>query len=101
MGVHRTVRVPIYWLFVGAAVMFISPLLSIWASVTIAERNARETQQAQAAASEKARIRTCGTFTALLDVYIETPPSTAAGRGVQEAYLEQYRALGCEPPRKK
>ncbi len=100
-SMHRVVRVPLYWILVGVAVMFVSPLASIWASVTIAERNAHQTQKAQAAANEAARIRTCGTFTALLDVYVETPPMTPAGKGVQQAYLEQYRALGCVPPRKK
>lgn len=101
----KIVRVPFYWLIVGIMVAVVSPLTSIFASVQIAEGNARQViaaqQQSQVAAREESRLRTCGTFAALLDVYVETPPQTPAGKGAQAAYLVQYRALGCQPPRTK
>lgn len=100
---RREVRVPIYWLMVGVAVAFISPLASIWASVKIAnsnrERAEHVAQLAQTEAREEARLRACGLFTALLDSYVEAPPGTETGRKVQETYLSFYKLNRCQPPR--
>lgn len=101
----RPVQIPIYWLVVGMAVMIVSPLLSIFASVQIAEGNQRrviaEQQKAQEAGRAEARVKACELFTALLDQYIETPPPTPIGVGVQSIYLDFYRLNGCQPPRTK
>jgi len=102
---RREIRIPIYWLLVGVAVVFISPIASVWASVTIARNNSerivREQQQAQVEAQAEGRRVACSFFGASLDAYKETPPTTATGRNIQENYLEFYRLSGCQPPRDK
>lgn len=63
----------------------------------VAERNTRDQiERAQQAAYEQRRI-TCNTFAALIAVYVETPPTKATERNVEQAYREQYRALSCPP----
>ena len=101
----RTTRpIPVYWLIVGMATMVLSPLLSIFASVTIAERNAERTQlrqeQAQAQAQVESRKVVCAWIATNLDVFDETPPTGAAGRNLRVRYLELYRISQCQPPRK-
>jgi hypothetical protein len=102
--VTLTRPVPVYWLVVGMAVMILSPLLSIFASVQIAERNAersfKEQQRAQAAAQAQSRAVACSFFGASLDVYDETPPISATGRNLREKYVDLYTLTGCQPPRK-
>lgn len=101
----RPVQIPVYWLVVGMAVMIVSPLLSIFASVQIAEGNQKQVTAKQQAAQEagraEARAKACQLFTALLDQYLETPPPTPTGVGVQSIYLDFYRLNGCQPPRVK
>lgn len=92
-SLRREIRVPIYWLVVGMAVMLVSPILAVAASVHIAEN------RAERARAESAQ-RSCALFSALLDTYDETPPLTPAGRNVRATYLEFYTRNGCEPPRK-
>lgn len=115
-GLRREITIPIYWLVIGLAVMIVSPILSIFASVQIAQNNAekarhaaveadlraqRAAQLAAAETREEARLKTCDLFSALLDVYIETPPPTEAGRNVQRTYLEFYKLNRCQPPRSR
>jgi hypothetical protein len=101
----RDVHIPIYWLVVGLAVMIVSPLLSIFASVQIANHNRVQAEHAAAAAAvdakEEARIRTCALFAGLLDSYIEEPPSTKSGKAIRQTYLDFYNdpTLHCVPPR--
>lgn len=101
---QRVIRVPVYWLIVGVAVMFLSPLLSFLMSVRVAEANAAHTreQQAEAQAASQAtnRVVVCAWFAAWLDVYDETPPTTETGRTVRAKTLELYALTGCQPPRK-
>ena len=101
----RTTRpIPVYWLIVGMATMILSPLLSIFASVTIAERNAEHTRQqqaqAQAAAQVEARKVVCAWIATNLDVFDETPPTSQAGKNLRTRYLELYQISQCQPPRK-
>jgi hypothetical protein len=103
-GTQRVVRIPIYWVIVGVAVMFLSPLLSFLMSVRVAEANAAETraQQAksEAATAAAGRAVVCAWFAAWLDVYDETPPVSDTGRAVRAKTLELYQITGCQPPRK-
>lgn len=101
----RSVRVSVYWLAVGLAVMVVSPLLSIVASVQIAERGFQRSVAAQRVQDDLARQeqiqRACVLVGSLLAVYQETPPSTPAGRSVQLAYLDYYnQVLHCTPTRR-
>lgn len=102
---QRDVHIPIYWLVVGLAVMVVSPVLSIFASVQIANHNRDKAEQAAATASaeakEEGRLRICGLFGALLDTYVEAPPTTQTGKRVQATYLEFYTLNQCQPPRTK
>lgn len=102
--VQRVVRVPLYALIVGVALTVVSPPLSILASVQIAERNAEhviaEQQKTEATARVEARRVACDFFALNLDVYDQTPPSTATGRNLRKTYLEFYRLSGCQPLRK-
>lgn len=101
---QRVVRVPLYALLVGVLVTVASPLLSILASVQIAERNAArsiaEQRRTEAAARTEARRLTCAFFALNLDVYDETPPATAVGRNLRQTYLDFYRLSECQPARK-
>ncbi len=104
MAAPRVVRVPLYALVVGVAVMLVSPPLAILASVQIAERSAErsiaEQRRTEAAAREQARRVACDFFRLNLDVYDETPPASALGRNLRQTYLEFYRLSGCQPARK-
>lgn len=113
---QRVIQVPVYWVLVGVLVAFASPVGGMIASVKIANNNtARQlaSQQkaqaeaevarlkAEAAAKAEARRITCAFFGSSLDVYIEAPPSTPAGKAQQANYLELYSITGCQPPRRK
>jgi hypothetical protein len=102
---RRYVSIPAYTLVVLLLVAVISPLGAFFASVKVAENNARQNQVARdkalAASQEQARLVACGFFAASLDVTDETPPSTAAGIKQREKYLELYNITGCKPPRAK
>lgn len=90
--IRREIHVPIYWLIVGLAVMVVSPILAVVASVKIAERNAVQL-------AEQYRLSTCNEYGRLLDIYKETPPATETGRNVRELYVVEYRRRGCLPAR--
>lgn len=100
---QRVVAVPVYWLVIGIAVAFFSPLASIFAAVKIAENNAAEQakrqEQAQALARETGRVLACNLFSSILDTYDETPPTTPAGKNQQKTWLVLYRQSRCQPPR--
>jgi predicted GTPase len=104
---QRDVHIPIYWLFVGLAVMVVSPVLSILVSVQMANHNREQAEHAASVAAaqarEDARLKTCDLFTALLDAYVEEPPQTDTGRKVQQTYIEFYNSpeVHCQPPRSK
>lgn len=102
---QKVITIPAYWLIVGLCVMLGSPVASIFAAVAISNNNARqivaEQQRSQQAAREESRRVACSFFATSLDVYQETPPTTATGRNLQENYLEFYRISGCVPPRTK
>ena len=101
---QRVVRVPLYGLLVGVLITVASPLLSILASVQIAERNAERTiaeqKRTEAAARTESRRLACSFFALNLDVYDQTPPSTPVGRNLRQTYLEFYQLSECHPPRK-
>ena len=102
---RRYVSIPVYWLLVGILIAVVSPVAAFFASIQIAERNTEqivaEQEKQRAVAAEEARKVACGFFGSSLDVYIEAPPATAAGRAQQANYLELYRLSGCQPPRTK
>jgi hypothetical protein len=104
---QRDVHIPIYWLLVGLMVMVGSPILSIFASVEIANSNRERAERAAAAAAAKAaedaRLKTCLLFGALLDSFIDEPPTTKSGEAFRRTYLEFYndKSLHCQPPRTK
>lgn len=97
------IQIPVTWLVPGIMIVVLSPLLAILASVKIADGQRKAAQRAQAAAElrqqEQSRIVVCGLFSAILDTYIETPPNTAAGRNVQQTWLDLYKLSNCQPPR--
>lgn len=99
----RVIQVPLAWVFAGVLMTVGSPMLSIFASVNIADRNADRQLKAVAAAKVEATAETkritCSFFGSSMDVYKETPPSTAAGRAQLANYVELYRFTGCQPPR--
>lgn len=86
-------------------------LLSIWLGTLAAfglfsfwiqhgqQQQARAAAQAEARASEHARVIVCSLFTAILDAYEESPPTTAAGRAQRAAWLQVYDLSRCQPPR--
>lgn len=102
MSVRRVVQVPAYWLAVGVAVMVVSPLLSIFASVQIAENRAEQTraeqQRADALVKAAGTRLACEQFGRLLDAY--DPVTSAVGRDVRQVYVFLYNLIQCHPPRK-
>lgn len=97
------VHVPVYWLVVGLAVMVVSPILSIVASTRIAENNAAQVIQRQRQSDEMARTESkrlvCTYLASNLDVALETPPPTRAGKAFYAANLDFYNRTGCKPVR--
>jgi len=106
--------VPAKWLVPAILLVILSPILSVLASVKIAENNADRQQkraaaeqieaaaQAQAAANvarEEARKVTCQLFAAILDGYREEPPSTESGINIQKTWLRLYKLSNCQPVR--
>lgn len=102
--VRRVRGVPLWSLVVGVVVVFASPLISIYASVRIAENNAArvaaEQRRTEAEATAEAHRIVCQFFALNLDVYDETPPASPLGRNLRQTYVDLYRISGCQPPRK-
>lgn len=102
---RREVRLPIYWLVVGLAVMLVSPLLSIFASVSIANTNRVQAEHAAALAAEQTRAegrkKACELFGSQMDVYLEEPPTTDTGRKAQQNWIDLYQINNCQPARTK
>lgn len=98
----RRVPVPVYWLVVGVAVMVVSPLLSIKASVDISENSARRIQAEQQAIDRKVRAEgtrlACEQFGRLIDAF--DGATTPVGREVRGVYVFLYTLIQCHPPRK-
>jgi hypothetical protein len=102
-------NIPVRWLVPAILVMVLSPIASVLASVQIAQNNARHIQQqaeqrqavAEAKAAEKARVLACQFFGSNLDVYDETPPTTAAGRNLRDTWIKLYNLSHCQPVRNK
>jgi hypothetical protein len=101
--VQRVIRIPVYWLVVGILIAVASPILSVFASRTIAVENARrmveQQQKAQAAQAEIAIKITCDLFRRQLEAYDETPPTTSTGRNIRDAWLDEYQLYKCQPLR--
>lgn len=101
---RRPVHIPLYAVIVLVVGSILGPVLSITASVKIAERNTAEIvaqqEQAKAEAREQSRLLVCAFFSAQLDVWDETPPTTAAGKNLRQTNLEFYTASKCQPPRR-
>lgn len=101
----KVVQIPVYALVVGICTSLISPPLAIVASVRIAEGNSKEILESQRRRDdvlrEENRLQSCSLFGSLLDVYEETPPSTPAGKNVEQAYRSYYNTvLLCQPERR-
>ena len=100
---QRVIQIRAYLLVVGLAVVIASPILSIFASRTIAVENARrmveQQQQAQAEQAEIAIKITCDLFRRQLEAYDETPPTTGTGKNIRDAWLDEYQLYKCQPPR--
>ena len=100
---RRPVQIPLYALLVLVFAAVSGPPLSIYASVQIAEVNAKkqliQQQRTEEAARVEARRVACSFFSINLETYDETPPSTAAGKNLQQTYLEFYRISRCQPSR--
>lgn len=97
----RLVHIPLWWVLVGVASCILTPILSIFASVQIAQNNQAETQRVAAAAEvrvrEEGRQRMCRLVGAQVDVYKEA--STPVGLAAYETWLVEYRTQGCQPPK--
>lgn len=100
---NRIVQVRAYWLAVALAVTVASPILSILAAVDISVNKADQLlaaqQKAQAEQVQVAVKITCDLFRRQLEAYDETPPATATGRNIRDAWLTEYRLYRCTPPR--
>jgi hypothetical protein len=104
------VQVPFYWLLVGLAVMFISPVLSIVVSVQVNQRTTARALQAKEEASATAEaakeeanalalVRYCRLMAAQTDVYAEA--ETEVGKAAYRTWLTEYQTAGCMPYRQK
>lgn len=95
---------PLYAVIVLVILSTLGPALSISASVKIANNNTArmlvERESAKEVARKESQRLVCAYFSAQLDAYEETPPSTPAGRNLRKTNLEFYTKSGCAPPRK-
>lgn len=98
------INMPVYWLWVGMACVFLSPVISIFASVYIAETRADRVRVEQAANDRAAQVATrqvvCGWIGAFLDTYDEAPPTTETGRNLRARFIDLYALSQCQPERK-
>ena len=92
---RREIRVPIYWLLVGLAVMVVSPILSIWVSVQINQRTIEQNERARAEAKAESTLAYCRLLGSQVDVYSEA--TSAVGRDAYDTWLTEYRKQGCQP----
>lgn len=104
MNPIKPVRVPVYWALIGIACVFLSPVLSIYASVQIANKTTEQTiarqERTRAELAEANRLETCDLFSKFIAVYEETPPPSATGKAVEQAYRDYYNGrLMCQPPK--
>jgi hypothetical protein len=95
---RREVRVPIYWLVVGLMMVVVSPILAIYVSVHINQRTIKQNDAARAAAAQQFQVVYCRLLSAQVDVYSEA--QTGVGKQAYETWLDEYRRVGCQPPRK-
>ena len=106
--VQRVISIPLWTVLVGVAVVFVSPIASIYVSVKINQRTIAEAERAKdaataatdkAAAEAKAEglVRYCRLIGAQVDVYsgAETPVRQRA----YETWLTEYNRSGCKPRR--
>lgn len=93
----RVVQLPIYWVVVGFAFAFISPILSIMVSARVNERTVQEAAAAKETARTVAIQRYCRLFGAQADVYGDA--TTDVGRAARDVWLSEYRLSGCVPPK--
>lgn len=116
MSPRRPVYIPLYAVLILVFAAVLGPVLSIAASVKIADRNSAELvrryEAAQVEANKKAeaeaakvkaenKLITCALFDSQLDAFDEQRSSlTPTGVAVREAWLDIYRTGGCQPPRK-
>jgi hypothetical protein len=97
-SLRREIRVPIYWLIVGLAVMLVSPILSILVSVKINQRTIEGNEAARAEARVESLVRYCRLIASQIDVFAEA--ETPVGRDAYRTWLTEYQIQGCLPPRK-
>ena len=78
-------------------------LISVFASVRIADQNAQEQIRRVAVAKDQATAEqkraACQLVGSILDAYEETPPPSEVGKNVAQAWRDEYQIIGC-PPRK-
>jgi hypothetical protein len=95
---RREVRVPIYWLVVGLAVMVVSPILSIWVSVKINQHTIAQNDAARVAQAQQFQVVYCRLLGSQVDVYSEA--ETDVGRAAYQTWLDEYKRSKCLPIRK-
>lgn len=115
MTPRRPVYLPRYALIVLITLATLGPVGSVYASIAISNHNTRRLVAEQQAAAREAqrqveiarqvverqsRDLVCAYFSANLDAYEETPPTTPAGINLRKVNLDFYNATGCKPPRK-
>lgn len=93
----RVIRVPVYWLIVGIAVMVVSPILSIIVSVKINERTLAENEKIKQAAQVEGLQRACRLIGAQVEVFDEA--ESPVGEKAYKAWIEEYRLSQCQPPK--
>lgn len=98
---QRVVRVPLYALLVMVAVAVVSPILTMRAAVTIAnrgtERQLSVVQNQAEQLREEQRLRACSVYGALVAALAEDPPRTPSGQALLAEYRHQYEIRTCTP----
>lgn len=96
---QRVIQLPAYTALVLVATGVLSPILSVVASVQIAEGSterqvtARDRQSEQL--REEQRLRSCSVYGALVAALEESPPTAPAGKALLETYREQFKIRRC------
>jgi hypothetical protein len=92
----------LYVLVIMVATMVVSPILSIVASVRIAEGRAEQTRREQAAVDLQVKAEGlrffCDQFGRVADAF--DPSKSPVGRDVLDVYVFLYNLINCVPPKK-
>lgn len=88
-------------MLVGVASCVVTPVLSVWASIQIADNNRERAERQAEQVAVEVRVETteryCRLFGSQVDVYKDA--TTPVGRDAYRTWLAEYNRMQCQPPK--